>query len=163
MKYVKANLVDLEQIINMKNDVKKRIENEYLPIWLNGYPMDESIIQDINLNQGRVVKIDDEVVAYAVFHWTSEEEDYPDGTFSVEPLLSFGRVMVKNGYTGKHIGDYLIRSLIEEAKTMNALGMGILADACNIKAVNLYKKYGFKYEKTNDFGFAVLDVYTLIF
>ena len=41
--------------------------------------------------------------------------------------------------------------------------MGILVDNFNKKALNIYLKFGFKYLKTSQFPWAVLDVYYLEF
>ena len=46
----------------MKNRVKKRIINENLPIWLNGYPTDELLEEDVLNNYGRVVEIDSKII-----------------------------------------------------------------------------------------------------
>ena len=140
--YLKAKKEDLQEILIMKNGVKQRVINENLPIWKDGYPLDEMIVSDIKNEEGRVVKIDNEIVAYACFHHASTE--YDNGTFKKDNVQSFGRVMVKDGFTGKKIGDFLVKSMIEEAKTLNVEGMAIGVDSCNIKAVNLYKKHGFK-------------------
>ena len=71
--------------------------------------------------------------------------------------------MVKNNFLNKHIGSFIVKSMIEEAKSLNVDGMGILVDSCNIKAVNLYKKYGFIKEGARKFPFAYLDIYGLYF
>ena len=55
MIYRKATNDDIINIIAMKNKVKQRIIEENLPIWLNGYPLDELIKEDIENNEGRVV------------------------------------------------------------------------------------------------------------
>ena len=83
--------------------------------------------------------------------------------FKKDNVYSFGRLMVLDGYVGKHIGDFLVKSMINEAKLLKVDGMGILVDACNTIAVNLYKKYGFKKEGENQFPFAYLDIYGLYF
>ena len=57
----------------------------------------------------------------------------------------------------------MISKMIEEAKTLNVDGMGLLVDSCNIKALNLYKKFNFVKEGENQFPFAYLDIYTLYF
>ncbi|MDE6661291.1 MAG: GNAT family N-acetyltransferase [Anaeroplasmataceae bacterium] len=160
MKYRIAEHKDLEEILKIKNEVKKRIIEENLPIWLNGYPIDEMILEDIEKGCGRVIE-EDGIVAYACFHPASEE--YPPQTFKKENLQSFGRVMVKNGFVGKHYGSFLVKAMIEEAKAMGVDGLGILADACNTKAVRLYEKYGFKKEGSNQFPYAYLDIYGLYF
>lgn len=161
MVYRIANINDLKEIIEMKNQVKQRVINENLPIWLNGYPLDEYIEEDIVNGFGRVIEIDNSVVAYAAFYLSTM--DYPEDTFSKEPVQSFGRLMVKDEYVGKKIGSYLVDQMIEEAKKLEVFGMGILVDEVNSKALNLYLKKGFKKEGSKQFPFAYLDIYTLYF
>ena len=156
MEYKVATLDDLEQIIEMKNKVKERIIKENLPIWMNGYPLDSMIKEDIEAHEGRVIKVDNQIVGYACFHHASKE--YGKGVFKKDNVQSFGRVMVKDGYTGKHIGDFLVHNMINEAKMLSVEGMGVLVDECNIKAYSLYKKYGFKKEGSQQFPYAYLDI-----
>ena len=66
MKYQIATKDNIDEIILMKNRVKQRIIKANLPMWLNGYPLDEMIIEDILNNHGRVIIVDNKVVAYAV-------------------------------------------------------------------------------------------------
>ena len=61
MIYQKATIKDLDEIIKMKNRVKARVVREGLPIWLNGYPLDEMILEDINNNHARIVKKDNKI------------------------------------------------------------------------------------------------------
>lgn len=161
MIYKKATINDLNEILIMKNEVKQRVIKDNLPIWLNGYPLDQIIIDDINDNEGRIVVIDNEIIAYACFHHAFKE--YGNGVFKKDNVYSFGRVMVKNNFLNKHVGSFIVKSMIEEAKSLNVDGIGILVDSCNIKAVNLYKKYGFIKEGARKFPFAYLDIYGLYF
>ena len=161
MLYRKVTMDDYEEIIIMKNKVKERIIKQNLPIWLNGYPLDSYIKEDIETGECRVVELDGKVVAYACFHHA--EKEYGKGVFKKDNLYSFGRVMVREGYVGKHIGDYLVSKMIEEAKAFDVEGVGILADSCNTIALNLYKKHGFKKEGEKQFPFAFLDIYALYF
>ena len=161
MKYRKATFQDLKEILIMKTDVKQRIKDEQLPIWLDGYPSDDLIQSDIENGFGRVVEDEEMLVGYACFH--KDIEEYPIKTFLKDHLMSFGRVMVKTGFTGKHYGAYLIESMIKEAKSLGANGIGILVDSCNKRALCLYQKYGFTKEGSKQFPFAFLDVYSLYF
>lgn len=161
MIYRIANKNDLFEIIEMKNNVKQRVINEKLDIWNHGYPLDSMIVEDIEEKAGRVVELDGVIVAYAVFHHRTKEYDV--SPFKEENVQCFGRVMVKDGYTGKHIGDFLVKNMIEEAKTLDVVGMGITADACNTKAVNLYTKHGFVKEGEGQFPYAYLDIFGLYF
>ncbi|MBQ8206679.1 MAG: GNAT family N-acetyltransferase [Bacilli bacterium] len=161
MIYRVATLDDLNEIIIMKNKVKQRIINQNLPMWLNGYPLDEYIIDDIKSNEGRVIEINGKIVSYSCFHHASKE--YGNGVFKKDNVMSFGRLMVDDGYVGKHIGDYMVKSMIEEAKSLNVEGVGILADDFNVKAMNLYKKYGFNIEGARQFPYAYLTILGLYF
>ncbi len=161
MEYRIAKINDYDNIIQMKNRVKERIIKQQLPIWQHGYPLDSMIEEDIEKEHGRVVEINGKIVAYSVF--LPSEEEYDKGTFKKDNLQSFGRVMVDDGYTGLHIGKFLVGSMIEEAKKIGKDGMGITADECNIRAVNLYKSFGFVKEGSNQFPYAYLDIYGLYF
>ena len=46
MIYQKAVLSDFDKIVKMKDEVKQRIIEENLPIWLNGYPLNEMIKEE---------------------------------------------------------------------------------------------------------------------
>lgn len=161
MIYRNAKIEDLSSILEMKARVKERIILQKLPIWLNGYPLDSMIIEDIEKEHGRVVELEGKIIAYAVFLPTDEE--YDENTFKKENLQSFGRVMVDDGYTGMHIGKFLVGNMIEEAKKIGRSGMGITADECNIKAINLYKSFGFEKEGSRQFPYAFLDILGLYF
>ena len=161
MIYRIATLCDLNQILSMKNRVKERIVKENLPIWLNGYPLDEMISEDIDLQYGRVVEIDGKIVSYAVFLPSNIE--YEDHIPNVENKYSFGRVMVDDNYTGLGIGRFLVSNMINEAKQNGSEGMIITADNCNKKATNLYESFGFIKIGEKQFPYAYLTIYELIF
>lgn len=161
MIYRIANNKDLTQIINMKNRVKQRIINSNLAIWLNGYPQDDFILDDINNSYGRVVEIDGRVVSYAVFYPTYIE--YENEIENINNLYSFGRVMVDDDYTGMGIGKYLVNSMINEAKSLNQKGILITADDFNTKAINLYTSLGFVKIGEKQFPYAYLSIFKLLF
>ena len=145
---------EIDEILVMKNNVKKRVIESGLPMWLNGYPLDEMIVEDVHLGDARIIELDGKIVAYA--HYCHASKEYDNGTFKKDNLQTFGRVMVNDGYTGKHIGDFLVKSMIEETKTLNVEGMCITADDFNVKAMNLYRKYGFVVEGEQQFPYAYL-------
>lgn len=159
--YRTAKKNDLPQIISMKNGVKLRIEEQGLAIWQNGYPTDELLNEDVVNCEGRVVELNGEIVGYSVFYHCQKE--YDNAFKNSNNLQSFGRIMVKNGYVGKKIGDFLVRSMIEESKTMQVDGVGIAVDSFNEIAINLYKKHGFIREGASQFPWAYLDLYALYF
>lgn len=161
MIYRIPKIEEINDILIIKNNVKKRIIESGMPMWLNGYPLDEMIIEDVNLSDARVVELDGKIVAYAHFCHCSKE--YNKNTFKDDNLQTFGRVMVDDGYTGMHIGDFLISNMIEESKKIGVNGLGITVDDFNIKALNLYKKYGFVKEGEEQFPYAYLSKMGLYF
>ena len=154
MIYRVPKINEIQEILVMKNNVKKRVMESGLPMWLNGYPLDEMIVEDVHLGDARVIELDGKIVAYA--HYCHASKEYDNGTFKKDNLQTFGRVMVNDGYTGKHVGDFLVKCMIEETKTLNVEGMCITADDFNVKAMNLYKKHGFVVEGEQQFPYAYL-------
>lgn len=162
MIYRNATKNDLKQIIMIKNRVKERVIKENLPIWLNGYPTDDYLLEDVEKNRGRVIELNNKIVAYSMLCESSEE--YAEfNLFDTNKLYSFGRVMVDDGYLGFGIGKFLVYNMINEAKLKGQKGMKITADSCNIKALNLYKSFGFKKEGEYNFPYAYLEIYGLYF
>ena len=159
--YQVATVEHLNEIILMKNDVKQKVIDEKLPIWQNGYPEDDLIQEDIENGFGRIVIDNGEIVSYATYHPALYE--YDPGTFPIDNVMSFGRVMTKVGKEKRGYASYLIDNMINETKRKMIPGMGILVDNFNKKALNIYLKFGFKYLKTSQFPWAVLDVYYLEF
>ena len=159
--YKIATLDDLNEIIAMKNDVKKKVIEENLPIWQNGYPQDELIKEDIENDFGRIIIVDNEIVSFATYHPASYE--YDNGTFPCDDVMSFGRVMTKVNKTKHGYASILIDEMIKETKEKGYPGLGILVDSFNKKALSIYIKHGFRYLKTSPFPWAVLDVYYLDF
>ena len=161
MIYKTASKDMINDILSMKNRVKERIVRENLPMWLNGYPLDEMIIEDIENDHGRVVILNDKVIAYAVLYPSTFE--YEGEIMDIEDRYSFGRVMVDEGYTGLGIGRFLIESLITEVKSKNQKGMIITGDDFNTKAMNLYKSVGFTKIGEKEFSYAYLSIFKLDF
>ena len=62
MMYLKAKKEDLQEILIMKNGVKQRVINENLPIWKDGYPLDEMIVSDIKNEEGRVIEFEEKPI-----------------------------------------------------------------------------------------------------
>lgn len=161
MKYAIAQRMDIKAILSLKNQVKKRILLEGLPIWLDGYPSDELIIEDVERGFGRVGIENGNIICYASLYHSIK--DYPADTFQKENTLSFGRIMVCNDYLGKHSASFLVSEMIKEAKRKSYAGIGILVDSCNRRALKLYEGYGFLKEGSRQFPYAYLDIYGLYF
>lgn len=161
MEYKVAILDNLEEIISIKNKVKEQIIEENLLIWQNGYPQDELLHEDIEKGFGRVIVVDEQIVAYASYY--PALYDYDPGTFPIDDVMSFGRIMTKVTERNKGYASFLVKSMLDEARQNKIPGFGILVDSFNKKALSIYIKSGFKYIRTSSFPWAVLDVYYLDF
>lgn len=143
MEYVIANLNDIDEIIKIKDEVKSRLKEEKLNVWLGDYPTYELIYEEIKNGRGRIVKENDIILGYASLHHINLE--YPSDTFCHNDLYSFSRLMTRNLSLNKGIATFLINNMLNEVKD-KCYGFGLIVDDCNIKAINLYKKIGFKFE-----------------
>ena len=166
MIYRKATEKDLQEILKLKNVVKESIQQEGLQIWLHGSPEDKLIINDVTRGEGRVIEKDGVILGYANCHLCLTE--YPKGTFKSDNVQCFGRLMVAPENRCKKVGYTLINGIIEESKTLGVDGVGVLVDACNERALHLYKKFGFTMEKQETFKFSkvlmvTLDIYSIYF
>lgn len=161
MRYEVATKNQINDIIEMKNRVKQRIINQNLPMWLNGYPLDEYIYDDIKKNYGRVIIIDNRIAGYAAFYPSNDE--YKEEINDINDRYSFGRVMVDDAFLGRGIGKFLVTSMINEAKNRGYTGMIITGDDFNTKAMNLYKSVGFIKIGEKQFPYAYLSIFKLDF
>lgn len=157
MLYLKANLNNLNEIVNLKNEVKARVRKENLAIWLGDYPSDTIIEADLKNGYGRIIKANDKIIAYASCHLC--ETEYSQTAFCYDKLYTFSRLMVADNYLKKEVGSYLIKMMLEEFKTKTK-GFGIIVDECNIKAINLYQKLGFRFESYAKEDYGVFLTYT---
>lgn len=155
--YYKASLTDYNEIVQMKNEVKDRITKEKLMIWLNDYPNDELIYDDIKKGNGRIIVEDGNIISYASLHLASEE--YLVNTFSDVKTYSFSRLMTKTTYLGQGAASKLIKYMLEEVKT-KATSMSLIVDDCNKKALALYTKIGFKFEGYIKLEYGTFSCYT---
>ncbi len=161
MEYRTATAADYKKIITLKNEAKARVCAEGLRIWQGDYPMDDLIADDIRLGWGRVVTNGDRIIAYAALH--ESEQEYDADVFRRPHLLSFGRVMVADAYLGQGVGSFLVANMIEETRASGYAGLGIGVDACNERALRLYRRHGFVREGFFRFIYADLDTYVLYF
>ena len=108
MNYEKACQSDILECIKLKNNVISHLKSIGANIWDEDYPSDELIKNDILFSNARVVKNNGEIIAYLCFYDPNiEYNEYP---FKEEKLYTFSRLMVKENYTGKHVGTFLVQN-----------------------------------------------------
>ena len=119
---------EIDEILVMKNNVKKRVIESGLPMWLNGYPLDEMIVEDVQLGDARVIeldgKIDSEVSELNTKHETLKDDfnRHKDAynvytsetTSSLEKEIS--RSNLRDNELDKKISDEIVRSIAREGE-----------------------------------------------
>lgn len=141
--YCRPTVVDAENIVAFYNAVGG--ETSYLSFEKDEYPMSvkeqEDDIKGLegNKNNVMILALDGKkLIGIATIHSSSKIKSRHDGELGI---------VVAKAYQGKGIGSELIRQLIDWAK-QNGVTKRISLDtrADNIKAVELYMKFGFKIE-----------------
>ena len=161
MEYLKAKEIDIEQCQKLKKEVIARLDKGGLHIWDEEYPSDELIKEDILFSNARVIKEKDEIIAYACFDEAVKE--FGENVFKEDNLYSFSRLMVKSGFTGKHVATFLINSMLKEMKDLGADGCGVLVHPINKVAIKMYERLGFNLEETKIYPFGEFHNFVLLF
>lgn len=121
MKIKRMSLNDLDEV--------SLIENE---CFIDPWPK-EAFKRDLenDIAELYVLKDDDKVIGYYDIWFMFENAD-------------ISSIAVKKEYQGRKLGEYLLRSLIRRCieKNVDFLHLEVRVD--NIKAIKLYKKYGFE-------------------
>lgn len=159
MEYLKAKEIDIEQCQKLKKEVIVRLDKSGLHIWDEEYPSDELIKEDILFSNARVIKENNEIIAYACFDEVVKE--FGENVFKEDNLYSFSRLMVKSGFTGKHVATFLINSMLKEMKDLGADGCGVLVHPINKVAIKMYERLGFNLEETKIYPYG--EFHNLVF
>ena len=161
MEYLKAKEIDIEQCQKLKKEVIVRLDKSGLHIWDEEYPSDELIKEDILFSNARVIKEKDEIIAYACFDEAVKE--FGENVFKEDNLYSFSRLMVKSGFTGKHVATFLINSMLKEMKELGADGCGVLVHPINKVAIKMYERLGFNLEETKIYPYGEFHNFVFLF
>lgn len=156
--YVKATELDLKECQNLKNQVVQRLINEGIPIWNDEYPNNDCIKEDVLKGYARILKKEDEIIAFAAL--MAADEEFGKGVFE-KNTASFSRLMVKSTFLHQGIGSYFVNCLTKEAKQMGYKALGILVHDINEKAKTMYAKLGFDFLGKRQFEFGEFLLYQL--
>ena len=161
MKYCFASEKDIYTCNSLKKEVIARLNSLNLPLWNEEYPSDELIKEDIESGRGRIIVNDeDEIIAYASVAPTIEE--FNEEVFLHSNLLAISRLMVKTSCENQGVATYFIHQIINEAKTKGYKGIGIMVHPINERAIKLYKKLGFKFERRKQYFYGEYDTYSYL-
>ena len=161
MEYLKAKEIDIEQCQKLKKEVIARLDKSGLHICDEEYPSVELIKEDILFSNARVIKENNEIIAYACFDKAVKE--FGENVFKEDNLYSFSRLMVKSGFTGKHVATFLINSMLKEMKDLGADGCGVLVHPINKVAIKMYERLGFNLEETKIYPYGEFHNFVFLF
>ena len=109
----KAELKDLDTIMNMIEDGRKHIQSYNIPQWINGYPSTETISEDIENNRGYVLIDGNEVVGYYVKINHDPCYDKIEGKWENDsPYVAIHRTVTK--YFNKGLGSKMFDEIKKE-------------------------------------------------
>lgn len=156
--YVKATELDLKECQNLKNQVVQRLINEKTPIWNDEYPNDDCIKEDIFNGYARMLKKNDEIIAFAAL--MAADKEFGKDVFE-KNTASFSRLMVKSNFLNQGVGTYFVTCLAKEAKQMGYKALGILVHDINEKAKKMYEKLKFDFLGKRQFEYGEFLLYRL--
>lgn len=108
-----ATLNDLNIIMSMIVEGRKKIAEYNIPQWINGYPSIETITEDINLNRGYVLIENDEIIGYYVMLQHDPCYDIIDGKWiSDTPYVAIHRTVTK--YFNRGLGSKMFDEIKKE-------------------------------------------------
>lgn len=145
----KANLNDLDIIMNMISNGREHIQEYNIKQWVNGYPSKELITEDINANRGYVLLDENETVGYFAKLEYDECYDKIDGAWiSNEPYVAIHRTVTK--YFNKGLGSKMFDEIKKEHKhiRVDTHEGNVSMNKCLLK--NEFKYCGVIYLKDGD-------------
>lgn len=108
-----ATLNDLNIIMSMIVEGRKKIAEYNIPQWINGYPSIETITEDINLNRGYVLIENDEIIGYYVMLQHDPCYDIIDGKWINDtPYVAIHRTVTK--YFNRGLGSKMFDEIKKE-------------------------------------------------
>lgn len=145
----KANLNDLDIIMNMISNGREHIQEYNIKQWVNGYPSKELITEDINTNRGYVLLDGNEIIGYFAKLDHDECYDKIDGAWiSNEPYVAIHRTVTK--YFNKGLGSKMFDEIKKEHKhiRVDTHEGNVSMNKCLLK--NEFKYCGVIYLKDGD-------------
>ena len=140
--YRTATPDDLPEILSLRREVIRGLEEEGLFIWDDEYPSEPLFAEDIQGGRARLLVSGERVLGFAALGVA--EEEFGEGVFDVPGLMTFSRLMVRKEFRGMGGGRALVGSLLQELKEQGAPGVGILVHPVNAGALRFYGKLSFE-------------------
>lgn len=149
MKIEKANIKDVDRIMQILSDARSRIGRLGIDQWQYGYPTRDIVIEDVNLHRSFLAK-DDEGAICAVFTMLDDgEPTYEkifDGNWLAEgkPYIAVHRIAVAGDKLKQGVGSAVMSGVEAHAKEIGYAGVRIDTHEGNVPMRGLLEKLGYK-------------------
>ncbi len=158
MKFVKADIADMEEISKLYDDVCDYLcEHENYPGWKKGvYPTGDDAVVGIKENALYIAKDNDKIVGTVMLRHKPEEGyknlEWPLES-NYEKIYVIYTLAVHPKFIRQGIGKKLLDFAEEIARKEGCISLRLDVVKGNIPAENLYKKCGYKYVGTTSLGY----------
>ena len=148
MEFRKSVKLDIKEIINIIEEAQSYFKENSIDQWQNGYPNEESIMNDIESDESYVLLKDDKIIATAYLSF-SGENDYDiiyDGKWiSQGDYAVVHRVAVSSNMKGQGIARELFKCIEKVCLENNLKHIKIDTHRQNKSMQKFLKKNGFEY------------------
>jgi len=147
MELRKATFSEKQQIWTILQQAIERRRKDGSSQWQDGYPNENSILQDIEKEYGYVLVLNDEIVAYAaiIFDIEPAYTAIEGKWLTNDDYVVVHRVAVSNDYIGKGIATQLFLMIEELAIKNNIFSIKVDTNFDNIPMLKIVEKLGYQY------------------
>ena len=148
MIFRKSNMNDVKSIMRIIVQAQEFFKEQGIDQWQNGYPNEDTIIEDINNDESYILEKDGEVVATSMITLKGEptyKSIYEGNWLSNEKYATIHRIAVSNAYKGLGLSSEIIKQI--EIYCIGNNVHSIKVDTCkeNVQMQRVLEKNGFKY------------------
>lgn len=143
----KAVLADKETIWKILQQAIERRKEDGSNQWQDGYPNIETIKNDIDINYGFVIELQNNIVGYAavIFEIEPAYEIIEGKWLSDREYVVVHRVAVSNKATGKGIATHIFKEIEEMAISKNIFSIKVDTNFDNIPMLKILEKLDYTY------------------
>lgn len=114
----KAKELDIKDIMIIVNEAKAFLKSQNVNQWQDGYPNEESFLNDIKEDRLYAVKDEDQVIGvFAIVNYEPTYDVIYEGKWlSDEPYIAVHRIAIEDSYKGKGVAKFIFDELKKEHK-----------------------------------------------
>lgn len=146
MKLRETTTNDVNRVMEIINQAKAYFKLNGIDQWQDGYPNEETILNDINKNEAFVLVDDDDLVLGTCMVTINGEPCYNhiEGRWLLNcPYICVHRIAVEQSYKGKGLASKILDQVISMYPDYHSVRMDTHDDNLSMQA--FLSKYGFSY------------------